>query len=581
MYDFAKISADDRYKNGSAEYKQMVKDIYARDYWAELSSDERFKSLTRNEQKEYEKHFDSLFANGRKIRNEIDGPGRSFGENMLNLTKESFVRVGDSIRLADNIASGDFDDTSAGIMASSIKRSGEQYIPDELMATQKTLQGIGERYDQAKGFTETAGAIGHGIYDTAKEVVANPKGVAYLTAQSLGNSAPVIGGQVAGAATGMAASGPLPIPHLKIAGGLAGAFMGGMTAEMAPKFEEILLEELQSRGLPPTEANIQTLLNDERWTLDALKRARLKGAGTAGVDSALGVGIGRLGTAPARQATAEVTQRLGAGATKEAVNAGVKEALGSRPLGSKLATGAKTYGAEVASEPASEAAGQLAADGGIDLGELAGETLGGIGHSTLTTPADIYAFGSDYKAAMDLKNNPRQTATNNPPVDSPESAPPATVPSPSGPLEKAVLTTIGIGRQEQPELSSGWMRKDPWKNYDEDVGQFIEDAAFAAGRENSFNQMVAANNRAKLAENTTGRPSTAEEAARVFEQSQPTQAMRQAEERESIGDAFRSVQPWMTDEDIKRRGAEILHDSMPKNGAVSYTHLTLPTKRIV
>ena len=163
---------------------------------------------------------------------------------------------------------------------------------------------------------------------------------------------------------------------------------------------------------------------------------------------------------------------------------------------------------------------------------------------------------------------------------------PEQAPAPGGSLGSKVpvassadLNDIGRQSQDSPGGGTGDIANahspDPFTDYSTDSlmndfseqGQDVQGQSDTRGRKIQLDRMMEpVNNQVLLAENSTGRPSTAEEAARAFEQNPPTPKMLQVDDREGRADAFRSVQPWMTDEEIKQRGVELLHDSMPKNG---------------
>ena len=336
---------------------------------------------------------------------------QGFLGNIAEIGKESFVKVGESMRMTDDMMTGNFDEDTAGIIAGAAHRRSRQFEPEELTETKEMMSGVSKGYDEAQGFKETAGSVLDAVLSTGREVITNPKGVAYLSAESIGNVAPSLGGTLAGAGAGIAASGPIPLPHLKAAGGLIGGTIGGMSAEMAPKFEEILFDTLGKLGQQPTEQNIQALLDNKDFTGPALKRARLKGAATALTDSALNLLTGRLATAPIRVAQNAAMKKLGGDASEKAIALEVNKILAERLFKDKVMTGVKAFGTEIASEPISEAAGQLAADKKLDMGELVGETLGGIGTSAVSVPVDVAAFGSQLKKDADLLSGETPAAT--------------------------------------------------------------------------------------------------------------------------------------------------------------------------
>jgi len=351
--------------------------------WQAITNDDHYKAMSAEDQQRTQDVFKTSVPGGEAVINQFNGPNRSLLNNIGQLAKESVNATVDSVRLADDTITGNIDENTPGIIARGHERASSQFTPPELSDTQKVLARLSEEYNKAYTPTEIASSVGSALWDSAKEVVTNPKGVAMLGAQSAGFSIPSIVGAVAGTAT---PAGPI--------GGVVGAFSGGFAAEAGAKLSEIVIEELTNRGVPVTEANIATLLAEPEFKDEAISRANLKAAGTAGTDALMGVGVGKIATLHRASAIKKATMKLGPDAPTELLNAEILKNLKDVPISTVLANKATAFTAEIGSEVVSEGAGQLAADNKLDLGELAGEALGAISMSAVTAPADIYAYGT-------------------------------------------------------------------------------------------------------------------------------------------------------------------------------------------
>jgi len=359
--------------------------------WSAIKNDINYRAMPSEEKAKVKDIFKERMPDSAGYFNQIEGPDRGFLENVGTLAKDSWFAATGAMQLSDDVAAGSFGSNSAAVIEKGHRRTEAQYKPPELQRMEEMLQGITQRYDEAQGFDEKFKSVAGSVGEAVKEVFTNPKGVAYLSASSAGHSAPPIAGAIAGAA----ATGPLPSPHAKLLGGLIGSFTGGSSVEAGSRFQEEVVNELQQSNLPVTEDNINILLQNKEFTDKALSASRGKAFGTAGVDAVLGVSVGKIGTQPIRSARKQAMKELGSDIPEELLNKRVLEIVGQRTLGQRVGTGLKAYSAGIASEPISELAGQLAAGDKVDVGELFGEAIGAIGMSAISTPADIYAFGTE------------------------------------------------------------------------------------------------------------------------------------------------------------------------------------------
>lgn len=294
-----------------------------------------------------------------------------------------------AVRVAPGIVSGNIDPETAGLIAEQYARPQVER-PAELKEAEGAFAPAAEQWKEADGFMQGAAAIGSMVLAVGKQAVTNPKGVAYLTSEQLGNMIPSLVGMYAGAKIGAATGLVTPVPGGAAAGavvgGIAGGFAGGAPVEIGSEFVGIVGKALQDMKVAPTQENIAALLSDQQFLTKAINDARVKGATTAGIDAALTLGAGSIATAPGRTALKTATKELGADASAAQITQRAKEILASRTLGQKVATGTKATGAEIIGEPISEAGGQAAAYGEIDLEQVGQEMLGGVGGAAMSVP---------------------------------------------------------------------------------------------------------------------------------------------------------------------------------------------------
>lgn len=301
------------------------------------------------------------------------------------------------------IANGDVQG-KAGIIAKQLAKPQDAQ-PQELQEVKGAFTDEGEAWKKAEGFWQSTGAIGQMLFEVGRQALTNPKGLAYMTAEQAANMAPSIAGMIVGGKAGGAAGtavAPLLGPAAPagpvigaIGGAATGAFTGSAPIEIGSEFISLVGKELNTRGLEPTEANVQSLLQDKDFTERAVNDARVKGATTAGIDAAMTVASGGVATGPRRAALKAATAELGVGADAAQIAKRATEILDQRTLLQKAGTGAKAVGVDVTGGGLSEAGGQLAAYGQVDLADVGLEMLGELGGSAIEVPAAGYSLTRD------------------------------------------------------------------------------------------------------------------------------------------------------------------------------------------
>jgi hypothetical protein len=266
--------------------------------------------------------------------------------------------------------------------------TADPYRPQALREVTSAFADIGEQGKKAKGVYGNVQSAGRVVAEVGKQLITNPQGVLYMTAEQAANMVPAILGMMSGAAIGTSVAGPVG----GIVGGIGGGFATQAPGEIGSEFIGNVGKELQARGMQVTPANIEALLNDKEFTARAISESRTKGATTAAVDAAFTLGAGKIAAAPRKAALAAATKELGEQATASSKIARAQEILKERGFGQKIVTGGKAVGTEVVGGGASEAAGSLAAYGDVDWGNIGLEMLGELGGSAFEVPAAARAL---------------------------------------------------------------------------------------------------------------------------------------------------------------------------------------------
>jgi hypothetical protein len=314
---------------------------------------------------------------------------KGFFSNVGSLLVEGGKRAIGAAQVSPSVIAGDVGDDKAKVLSEQLSMK-PSVQPKELVEAQTAFKDEAEAFEKAKGFTESIGPFGAFLVEFGKQVVTNPKGAVYLTASSAANMAPQIAGMIAGGKTGM-----LLGPKGAAVGAIGGGFAAGVPLEIGAEFIGRIGEELQKRGMEPTEENVTALLRDKKAVEQAISDARTKGVTTAAVDSLMTVGAGKFATGARRSAIDSARKELGEAASATQIAKRADELLKARTLTQKAGRGAGAVGIETAGGGISEAAGQLAAYGEVDLEDVGAEMLGELGGSAVSVPAAAYSLGKD------------------------------------------------------------------------------------------------------------------------------------------------------------------------------------------
>lgn len=262
--------------------------------------------------------------------------------------------------------------------------------PRELKEIKGAFKEEGKAWEAAQGFGESSKVIGQMLFEVGRQAITNPKGLLYMTAEQAANMAPSIAGMLAGGKGGAMVGAAIPLPGATAVGAgigaIGGAFTGQAPVEIGSEFIGLIGKELQNRGLEPTERNVQALMQDKAFLQQAISDARTKGATTAAIDAATTLGAGKFASGPKNAAIKAARTELGAGADLAQVAARANEIMASRTLTQKVGRGLGAAGIDVAGGGISEAGGQLAAYGKVDLEDVALEMLGELGGAAVEVP---------------------------------------------------------------------------------------------------------------------------------------------------------------------------------------------------
>jgi len=542
MIPFEQIEGLPEYQSATPEQKLSVQNEYAKDFWTEVYQDQEFQAAPEEERNQLISTFDQRFGPDVRgfVEEQIEGSRRGFLANMFALVKSGGKATLAASRIADDMASGEIDANTASILAESILAEQKKFTPEELKEFQEEITAPSEDWEKAEDLSGKAKAAWDTIKALAYQVAFNPKGLAYMTAEQTANIVPGMVGMVGGAKAGGAAGSVIPGVGTAAGatiGGVVGGFMGQWGIEAGSEFRGMVAQELQKRGLEPTEENVLAILADDAFIEESVDNARDKATATSAVSAAMNVMTGKIASSAFKSAQQQAVSRLGADATADEISLATKEILASRDMGEKIATGAKAYGTQVAEEPISEAAGQYAGYGKVDIGEVAMETAGGIGGSVMETPAAIKAFADKGAGAPAAQPTPA-------PAPQPEVTIPASI------LESESLDDAIVAFRNSLQINTAegatTFQSTPPPSTAQGAAQVFEEAgpseqeARMAGLEEAF------------AFEPEGRPSTAAEAAEVLAAAPETELKTQLA-REEEAQQFPGAQYAMAPETKTQR----------------------------
>jgi len=375
--------------------------------------------LVDNESKKGTSEFDTVAQAYRSVRSAVLAPPKppedpGFFSNMGNLLVQGGKQALAAAEMSPSVLAGNVGQNKAALLAKQLAEPSKPQ-PAELQEIKGAFKDEAQDFEKAQGFVQSAKAFAPILLEIGKQALTNPKGMAYMTAEQAANMAPSMAGMLAGGRTGAMIGAMVPVPGAAplgtAIGAAIGSFGGSVPMEVGSEFIGLVSKELAARKLPPTEANISDLLRDTDFMATATKNATTKGVTTAGVDAALNVVTGGAASAPRRAAVKAATAELGAAANAAKIAERTKDLLAQRTLGQKVKTGAGAVGIETLGGGASEAAGQKAAYGKVDIEDVAQEMLGGLGGSALEVPASAYAMTRDLAAGKETPVTPETFET--------------------------------------------------------------------------------------------------------------------------------------------------------------------------
>lgn len=255
--------------------------------------------------------------------------------------------------------------------------------------------GLSQSYgtsDEMLEFQQDAQDLGGGFAGTMLAGVKNPMAAVHMMASSMSQLANTKAATTALTNVGImgATAGPLGLGiSIPIAMGAA----GGIT-ETGMVFQELLIKELEAKGLDFNKENLRNILTDEEWFANARMTAIKKGGTTALIDmvgGTLTAGIGSSVTRGGRGAYKAAQELIEKGADvvdviPKTATSGLRRAKGA----------AAVVGGDAVTGAASEAGGQLVAYGEMRGGEIAEEIFVGMGR-TPTTFLAASLRGAKYK----------------------------------------------------------------------------------------------------------------------------------------------------------------------------------------
>ena len=156
-----------------------------------------------------------------------------FFSNVGSLIYEGGERAIGAAKIAPSVVSGDVGVDKAKLLAQELSRP-ESVRPKQLVEAQSAFKDEAAAFEKAKGFKESIGPVADMLLEFGKQAITNPKGAAYLAAQSAANMAPQIAGMIAGGKGGAlvgSAAGPAGSAIGAGVGAIAGGFSAGAPLE--------------------------------------------------------------------------------------------------------------------------------------------------------------------------------------------------------------------------------------------------------------------------------------------------------------------------------------------------------------
>ena len=253
---------------------------------------------------------------------------RTFGKNVVTDLFGDLYRAG-----AAGQAQGGSVDESLELFAKGADVSDEDI--QDFIAAQKRMQDAGES-DEMRDFQKIYQADGGGVLGFIKGVASNPTVIPQLFVSSVSAmlTPAVLAGAATGAGAGALAGSATLTPFGVGAGAIAGAMGGAGTAlEAGLTYSELLQEQLGDK--PMTNENIREVLQDEEMMDDIRFKAVARGLTIGAVDAAFGGIASKITTSVAKTTGRKLVASAAGGAT-EAVGGSIGEIAGRVAAGQEM-----------------------------------------------------------------------------------------------------------------------------------------------------------------------------------------------------------------------------------------------------
>ncbi|MEE8115384.1 MAG: hypothetical protein V3T23_13650, partial [Nitrososphaerales archaeon] len=232
---------------------------------------------------------------------------------------------------------------------------GRPTIPEAVQKYQEGIMAEGRDVSEAEGMVDTTVEFVDLMSYTLIESIKNPGATVYTISQSLAHSIPSIALGAAGAIS--------PIP-----GGMAiGSGLGSFMTEAGAHLNQLLQEKMREQGRDfrtLTEDDIATVLDSPEF-MDWARTESVKAGAAVAITEAI---------------MAHAGSKIITGGIKKAEKQGVKQTAGS--VGRRASA---AFAIEVAGEGTGEFVKQVVTEGDVEFGEVALETVSGLGQAAGTT----------------------------------------------------------------------------------------------------------------------------------------------------------------------------------------------------
>jgi hypothetical protein len=178
MISFDDILNSEEYKSATPEARQQVEDMYAADFWTELTSQPDWEKLEPEQKDEYRSLFDKRFSQGVKVRESIEGDSRTFLGTVKDVGIAAAKGVVDSgaavVGLADMATGGRvgkfLNDTTGYDPKATNEFLAEGYSDEQKVANQNVAEASGFG-GKLKALAQNPSVAGIGIVESAPSMI--------------------------------------------------------------------------------------------------------------------------------------------------------------------------------------------------------------------------------------------------------------------------------------------------------------------------------------------------------------------------------------------------------------------------